>query len=141
MASKKALTGGTGDVNPQWFIFPSLQLSATDTITSASVRLPVSRIPQNKKATVIEVFAFCIHMPGYPPNAASQESMEAKFNISTVSQGTTTFATWAEPNVIALWDTNKTGAWGDEGPGNQETFQVRLLLLEHSSLCMTKCNI
>lgn len=50
-----ALTGGTGDVNPQWLnILVSMPASATDTQDYQAV--PVSRLPQaNGRAMVIEI--------------------------------------------------------------------------------------
>lgn len=51
---KESLTGGTGDVNPQWYKM-NLQESANDTTTIQSFQLPVTRIPQSKKVTIMEI--------------------------------------------------------------------------------------
>lgn len=48
------LTGGTGDVNPQWFKFKVTQ-TAADVNTQLQVTLPVTRTPTSSKVTIMEV--------------------------------------------------------------------------------------
>lgn len=50
----RGLTGGTGDVNPQWYKFSCTQ-SAADTTTTTAIPLPVPKLPSSKKPTVVEV--------------------------------------------------------------------------------------
>lgn len=55
MASRAALTGGTGDVNPQWFL--CTDFDCTGTYTTTSVPIPIQRLNGNKGSTaqVMEV--------------------------------------------------------------------------------------
>lgn len=52
--SDGSLTGGTGDVNPQLLSFGGLQ-SDNDLTTTFKINLPVTRIPQGNKVTILEV--------------------------------------------------------------------------------------
>lgn len=54
MSSKRALTGGTNDVNPQSISFIITE-SAPDTTTTLSVNIPVQRLPSGRGAQVLEV--------------------------------------------------------------------------------------
>lgn len=49
-----SLTGGTGDVNPQWLKISTTQ-SAADTFTSSTNPIPVQRLPTGGKSQVMEV--------------------------------------------------------------------------------------
>lgn len=62
-----SLTGGSGDVNPQWLVFPNLNTSNTDTYTQTQITLPVSRLPaRGNKAMVIEVLRVWFDNPSFP---------------------------------------------------------------------------
>lgn len=53
-----ALTGGTGDVNPQWFVLPALTSLQPNVFNEISVPTPISRLNNRQagtKATVLEV--------------------------------------------------------------------------------------
>lgn len=52
-----ALTGGTGDVNPQWFKCSSPTMAAGSTMYANKIALPVQRLPNKRKAMVMEVIA------------------------------------------------------------------------------------
>lgn len=56
MATRRALTGGTGDVNPQYLSFRILQ-SAADTRTTLQIPLPIQRMATggSQRAQVMEV--------------------------------------------------------------------------------------
>lgn len=51
---RKNLTGGTGDICPQWFRVVATQ-SAADTCTETSFVIPITRIPSSSKVTIMEV--------------------------------------------------------------------------------------
>lgn len=54
MASRRALTGGTGDVNPQvWKI--TVAAGASTNVTNSTVALPVQRLRNQNKSMVMEV--------------------------------------------------------------------------------------
>lgn len=74
MSKRKAagdLTGGSGDVNPQWFNLSTVQASA-DANTTTAFALPVQRL-NNKtgKSLVMEILRICWDLPLYEPPAAS----------------------------------------------------------------------
>lgn len=76
MATRRALTGGTGDVNPQFLSF-NITESGNDATTTLSVRLPVQRLPSSGKAMVLEVLAVKYDTSNYtPPTNAVQQTYE-----------------------------------------------------------------
>jgi len=54
MSSRRALTGGTGDVNPQALSW-SITESGTDTTTVFTLNIPIQRLPQGRGAQVLEI--------------------------------------------------------------------------------------
>jgi len=54
MASRRALTGGTGDVNPQWMSIYAKQTGQDETTTLAFA-IPIQRLPGGRGAQVMEV--------------------------------------------------------------------------------------
>lgn len=54
MASRRALTGGSMDVNPQLMSF-SITQSGLDSTTSVAIPIPIQRLPQGRGAQVLEV--------------------------------------------------------------------------------------
>lgn len=60
-----ALTGGSGDVNPQWMCITITQTS-TDVLTTISVPLPVQRLSQKTgKSMVMEILRIYWDVPAY----------------------------------------------------------------------------
>lgn len=58
-----SLTGGTGDVNPQWFNLNTLAIPASGAYADASTTLPRERLPYGNKSQVLELLKlqFNIH--------------------------------------------------------------------------------
>jgi hypothetical protein len=54
MASRRALTGGTGDVNPQFISFNVVQ-SGNDAVTTLPINVPVQRLSNQGRAQILEV--------------------------------------------------------------------------------------
>lgn len=52
--SRDLLTGGTGDVNPQWFKMKLTQITV-DFSTTGTFPLPVQRLPNSGRAQVMEI--------------------------------------------------------------------------------------
>lgn len=78
-----SLTGGTGDVNPQWYKLAVTQ-SAADTTTTTAFPLPVPKVQSNTRPVVIEVLrTFWTNN-----NAIETDSWIEGF-LSTKSYGTT----------------------------------------------------
>lgn len=73
-----ALTGGTGDVNPQWF-----KLKATGTtvqaINSDKVALPVQRLANKRKAMIMEVLKV-----KYVLRTGSDKLQHVKVGVATI---------------------------------------------------------
>jgi hypothetical protein len=53
MASKRELTGGTGDVSPQIFQFPIVNMTGANTFTETSTPVPINRFPESSGRVVI----------------------------------------------------------------------------------------
>lgn len=101
-AARDTLTGGTKDVNPQWYK-GYVTLSAADTISEANFQLPITRIPTANKVTIIEVLKVQVEFPSHlnTAAAATQGTYEQQVNFSTTSLGTAAMATIDNRNVFA----------------------------------------
>jgi hypothetical protein len=93
----ESLTGGTGDVNPQWMKFTCTQ-SGTDTTTTATQPLPVVRAREGVTPTVVEV----LKVQFFPIGMAEVDS-ELYIALGTKNLGTTG-ASRIEPSLIAAAD-------------------------------------
>lgn len=63
--SASSLTGGSGDVNPQWMCLQVTQTSA-DALTTVSIPLPVQRLAQKSgKSMVMEILKIFWDIPAY----------------------------------------------------------------------------
>lgn len=94
------LTGGTGDVSPQWMSFSASQ-SGADATTTTTQAIPVQRLPTGGKAQVMEVLKVAITITALPASAAVGESLDSQsVFLSTTSFGTTA-TSWSEPRVFA----------------------------------------
>lgn len=99
-ARTEGLTGGTGDVNPQWMQWTVTQ-SGADTTTSASQPVPIQRLQDKGRAQVMEVLKVAITHTAMPVSGAVGEGVDSiSVYISTKNQGTTG-TSWAEPTVFA----------------------------------------
>lgn len=91
------LTGGTGDVNPQYLSGFGGQ-SANDTETTTTISIPIQRLPSSGRAQVMEVLKVIVRMP---------TPLETDSNVgcafSTSSKGTTA-AAWSDSQVFAQFD-------------------------------------
>lgn len=91
-----ALTGGTGDVNPQFLTFDVIQ-SGADTTTTEQVNLPIDRMSQKGgRAQIIEVLKVFFQV-----DYATEGDSRVSIYLSTSSFGTTN-TNWAEPRVFAM---------------------------------------
>lgn len=87
-AKSDTLTGGTKDVNPQWWVITTTQATA-DAITTLSYPLPVQRLQQGSdKSMVMEILGIYWDMPVYALVSAQTLSLYA-------------FLTTNNPNVPA----------------------------------------
>ena len=94
------LTGGTGDVSPQWMSFVATQ-SAADTTTTTTQAIPVQRLPTGGKAQVMEVLKVWFASTQLPASASAAETTDLlECFLSTSSFGTTN-TSLSEPRVFA----------------------------------------
>lgn len=104
------LTGGTGDVSPQWMTFSATQ-SAADTTTSVQQAIPVQRLQSAGKAQVMEVLKVVIDTTALPVIGNVAEVLRSiSVFVSTTNFGATA-TTWAEPRVFAASLKNTRGAF------------------------------
>ena len=90
-----SLTGGTGDVNPQFLSFRATQ-SAADTTTTFTQTLPIQRLPQRGGAQVMEVLRV------YAVSSSAPEVDSAVVVALTTKNFTTTAVTFNEPSCFAF---------------------------------------
>lgn len=93
------LTGGTGDVNPQWFKGQVTQ-TAADTTTSEDYQLPITRIPTANRVTIVEVLKV-IASPETFPWVTAVELQSITLALTTRDFGTTN-AQLDDSAVIAM---------------------------------------
>ncbi len=116
------LTGGSGDVNPQFLSFSATQSSA-DTTTTTTQTLPIQRLPQSGGGQVLEVLRVYFTNTTVPTLASATEvSKSSVILLSTKNFGTTDI-TVAEPTVFAWASRQQRGAFTAAGTyGENNTF-------------------
>lgn len=110
------LTGGSKDVNPQ-YMHGQIVLSAGDTLSSASYNVPIVRMPQSGRVTIMEILKIFFMPSPWALSIAAQAKQIQKINFSTISQGTTTYATFEEPNVFCEFETYFSSSFTALGTG------------------------
>lgn len=107
---KDLLTGGSGDVNPQYLSGRITQTSA-DATTSVSIPLPVSKIPQANQATIIEILKIYVDFNNFFGGTAAIESdFSRKICFSTINFGGVQ-GEFNEPNLFCQVEQKKRGAF------------------------------
>lgn len=89
-ARAESLTGGSGDVNPQ-YLNSAVATSAANTYTEIAVQMPVQRIsPSGRagKALVMELIRAYVNLPEVDTTNAADTSYISKFALSTASSAT-----------------------------------------------------
>lgn len=107
------LTGGTGDVNPQ-FLSSAIPLNGATAETS--IQLPVTRIPQSGVATIIEIIKIWWDWKDTSTTAAAGVRTElAVVTFGTKSFGATKNAGMGEPTVFAVFSLANSNAFTAAG--------------------------
>jgi len=125
--SSSSLTGGTGDVNPQWFNMTTTTI-ANDTYIQTQFPLPVQRLLQNNRSQVMEVLKVYIQVDPSIGTAATQTNFQKLVQITTKSL--TASVTLEEPTLIALarFDSfnafTAAGTYAAFGPNNPIVFDL-----------------
>lgn len=112
----QSLTGGTGDVNPQYLTGSVIQ-SAADVTTTLQVQLPIQRIASNapNQAVVFEVLKVFVHFPDLPVIgnvAETEDSIGINFATRNAGANPHNFAT---PAVFAFFDLTRIGSFTAAG--------------------------
>ena len=117
VAGFELLTGGTGDVNPQ-YIHGSVTLSAANTVTEVTLGTPIVRVgPQTGgNAIIMELLKLYVNMPSPDQEVAGATQRNFNFGIATVAFGTTLMQ-MDDPRVIAQVTRNLDNAFTAAGTG------------------------
>ncbi|GAG75379.1 unnamed protein product, partial [marine sediment metagenome] len=110
------LTGGSGDVNPQWYAAELLQ-SGTNAVTTKEFANPVARgiFAKSGKATVMEILQIYVEMPPFDAIAAAAETQDTRMiNLGTKNHGTVA-VNLAEPSVFFHESHTRLGAFTEAG--------------------------
>jgi len=89
------LTGGTGDVNPQ-FYHGVTTMTGADTTTTGTFNIPIQRLPDSGRAQVMEILKIFVRGPN-PVEADSAWQVQ----FSTKNNGTTTTG-FQDPSIFAM---------------------------------------
>lgn len=124
----ESLTGGTGDVNPQYFTLPANTQTAANTYIEAVIPTP---IPRNRvsggKATVMEILKVYFNLPEADTNnAAGGSNLVASAHLATRALAAVSFQ---NPATFAYREKNMRGAFtaaGTYGTVNHEPYEVDL---------------
>lgn len=98
-----ALTGGTGDVNPQ-LMHGRVTQSGADATTTQAFNVPIARLPQagEDSALILEILKIWVDFPqGFNGTNAAETTFARAAAFSTVSFSTTP-ADFNEPTVFAI---------------------------------------
>ena len=112
-----SLTGGTGDVNPQ-YLSGVLTMSAANTVTTLTLGTPIVRVgPQSGgRATIMEVLKVFADLPPIDLDAATATDRIIRLAFSTTSFGTTN-ALLGETRVFAAFEHRVRNAFTAAGTG------------------------
>jgi len=125
--SSSSLTGGTGDVNPQWFNMTTSTIAA-DTYVQTLFPLPVQRLLQNNRSQVMEVLKIFFQVDPSIGTAAAQTNFQKLVQITTKSQ--TAAVTLSEPTLVmnARFDSfnafTATGTYAAFSPKNPVEYDL-----------------
>lgn len=123
MSTRRALTGGTGDVNPQ-FVTGRATQSAADTTTTIDFPVPIQRLQQQGRAQVLEVLKVFWFPPVLPVTGAAAETIDSIAAFLTTSSFGTTTLTYNNPRIISGFDERQKGAFTAGGTYSQAQFPV-----------------
>ena len=118
-AKGESLTGGSGDVNPQFLSGTGTQ-SGADTTTAVQINMPITRVPQGDKVTIVELLKVFVDFPTVLGTAAADATYSITAAFSTISFGTTSPG-FNEPNVFAFLQRLKRKAFTAGGTYEVET--------------------
>ena len=120
-----ALTGGTGDVSPQWLTFNPLVLSAPNTYTETTINLPITRLPVPKgKAMVLELLRAQFQFAALDANQAAAGGLISQFvQINPTTQVAINLgnpATFAQASLISRGAFTAAGSYESTYSGDHQ---------------------
>ncbi|KKL70354.1 hypothetical protein LCGC14_2105730 [marine sediment metagenome] len=110
LSSLMALTGGTGDINGQYYT-GTITLSLTDATTTQAYLAPVSKgiFTKAGKATVMEILRIYAHMPSFPFLGNVAETSKSRSLIFSSTDGLKTGIN--DASTFAGFTSTLHGAW------------------------------
>ena len=113
-----SLTGGTGDVNPQ-YLHGSVTLSAANTLTEVTLGTPIVRVgPQSQgNAVIMEVLKIYADLPVTDLDGAAATTRRLGLVFSTLGQGTGALALFDDPRVFAAFEHEVRNSFTAAGTG------------------------
>jgi len=106
--SESSLTGGTGDVNPQFMHLKAVMI-ANDTYLEAPFPLPVQRLQLDNSSQVMEVLKVWFEVAPTLSTSAAQTNIRKLAQITTKSQ--TAIVNINEPSLVAKMATDAFNAF------------------------------
>jgi len=123
-SSGNQLTGGTGDVNPQ-YMHGRVATSAANTAAEVTLGTPIVRVgPQTGgSAVIMEILKIWVQVPVADLDNAAATVRETTVGFSTVSSGATpAVPAFDNPRLFALFDHQVRNAFTAAGTGTLDVF-------------------
>lgn len=112
------LTGGTGDVNPQ-YMHGVCAMKVADSIAEYAFNVPIVRIPgASNRVTIMEVLKLFWHPEPFKVDEVGVSHQVQQISFSTIAQGTALWAGFQEPNVFCQMAKGYRGAFTATGSMN-----------------------
>jgi len=122
------LTGGTRDVNPQFFNMHLTQLNP-NAITEAAFNTPVVRIPgASGRVTIMELLKVYWMAASFSPALVALLKQSQYLSITSVPMGIVSLANLAEPNVII--QLNIEAATAFTAAGSLHDYENHLIMVD-----------
>lgn len=107
---RNELTGGSGDVNPQWLTFNGVTQSAPNTYFESSINLPINRFQNPKgRSIVMEALKVEFGLPTLDSNHAAGGDLKAAF--VQLSPSSSSSINQSDPKVLAQYSRQFRGAF------------------------------
>jgi len=123
-----SLTGGTGDVNPQFFNIVMVQ-TAANVLNEAAFNTPIVRLPgPSGKVTIMELLKVYWMAVGWSPALVAQLNQSQYISLASVPMGVISIAHLAEPNVVTQMNIHTINSF--TAGGSMISFQNHLLSVD-----------
>lgn len=114
MSTSKGLTGGTGDVSPQIFQSPILNMTAANTYTETSFPVPINRFPESSgRVVIMEILKIFWYLgEADANNSAAGNLLTSQIQLSTSSKAAMALG---DSNVFSSYEKTYRGAFTAAG--------------------------